>query len=636
MKTQKTITKYIEVIIAIGIILYSGIIAAVVSQRLNSGLREFFIEDTKDRAQTFTSEFDLYLSNIKSYVENAKRTYEFDYHNFEVTKDVADEICKSAIIDLGADGIAIYNSKGQLFSSPDYGTFDETDIINDALNGIYTENIIKNEQGIYAIVADTLHDGEKNIGAVIIKKRVSTQDVIEKIKIATGAEVTIFNGYTRQLTTIQGMAGTKLANPEIIDTVKKTQKPVSIINRIGDKKSISCYFPLFDKNGKMISILYLGRPLTVAEVVSRKIFIPLIILILVCTAIILFGIIFLLTHRIVHPMQRLNKAVENLSSGDADLTYRLPEKGNDEFTQLTRGVNIFLDLLQKTIIKVKEIAEQVLTGSSQISDSSQSISSGASEQAASTEEMSATMEQIASNISQTADNAQKTGSIAQSTCTESRAGGEAVTSAVNAVKEIASKIEVIQEIADQTNLLALNAAIEAARAGEAGKGFAVVANEVRKLAERTKTAAIDIINLSGQTLISADNAGNKINQVVPDIEHTTELIEEISVACREQTQGAEQVSTAIQQLDTVVQQNASAAEQLAAMSEELSATAKELVSVVGIFKVYEDEKPSVNIKAEHQTAETVFEKQINEYEQTSEENSEQSTVDFSDNEFEEF
>lgn len=632
MNKQRSITKYIEVIIAVGIMAYSAVIAGVVSQRLNSGLREFFIEDTKERANTFSAEFDLYLANVKSYVESAKRTYEYDYANFDVTKDVVDEICKTSIIDLGADGIAIFNSKGQLFNSPGYGNFDEKDIINKALNGTYTENIIKTEQGLYAIVADTLRDGDKIIGAVIAKKRVSTQSVIEKIKVATGAEVTIFDGYTRQLTTIEGMAGTKLANPEIIDNVNKTQKPVSIINKIGDKKSISCYFPLFDKNGKIISTLYLGRPLTVAEVVSRKIFIPLIIIIIICTAIILGGFIFLLTHRIVHPMQRLNKAVDNLSSGDADLTYRLPEKGNDEFTQLTRGVNTFLDLLQKTIIKVKEIADQVLKGSSQISDSSQSISSGASEQAASTEEMSATMEQIASNISQTADNAQKTGSIAQSTCTESRAGGEAVTSAVDAVKEIASKIEVIQEIADQTNLLALNAAIEAARAGDAGKGFAVVANEVRKLAERTKTAAIDIINLSGQTLISADNAGNKINQVVPDIEHTTELIEEISVACREQTQGAEQVTTAIQQLDTVVQQNAAAAEQLAAMSEELSATAKELVSVVDIFKVYEGE--SVKVKTVSNNFETVSSDE--DYSEDTPENLASSNEDFSDGDFEEF
>ncbi|MBQ0161743.1 MAG: methyl-accepting chemotaxis protein [Treponema sp.] len=635
MKKQSSVAKYIEIIIVLGIMVYSGVMIGVVSQRLNQGLREYFIEDTKERAKTFNSEFESYLYCVRSFVDNAKRTYEYDYEHFDISKDVVNNICKSAIIDLGADGVAIYNSKGQLFSSAEYGNFSkEQDLIKKALSGTRVENITKNDQGIYAFVAETLRNGDKIIGAVAIKKRVSTQDVIEKLKLATGAEVTIFDGYTRMLTTIDGMAGTNLANPEIIDEVERNGKPVSIINKIGNKKSISCYFPLFDKQNNYVTTLYLGKPLTVAEVVSRKIFIPLSIIALFCTAIVLAGFIFLITHRIVHPLQRLNKAVDNLSSGDADLTYRLPEKGNDEFTQLTRGVNAFIEILQKTIIKVKEIAEQVLKGSSQISDSSQSISSGASEQAASTEEMSATMVEIASNISQTADNAQKTGSIAESTCTESRAGGEAVTGAVEAVKEIASKIEVIQEIADQTNLLALNAAIEAARAGDAGKGFAVVANEVRKLAERTKTAAIDIINLSGQTLISADNAGTKINQVVPDIEHTTELIEEISVACREQTQGAEQVSSAIQQLDTVVQQNASAAEELAAMSEELSATAKELVSVVGIFKVFDNEVVS------SKQMETMNKPSDNSefYEDTTpdEERSAESAADFLDGEFEEF
>ena len=295
--------------------------------------------------------------------------------------------------------------------------------------------------------------------------------------------------------------------------------------------------------------------------------------------------IILIKRSITRPLALINAAVTNLSSGDADLTQRLPENGNNEFTQVTRGVNKFIALLESTIIRVQEIADEVLRGSSQISSSSQAISAGASEQAASTEEMSATMEEIASNISQTADNAEETRTIAVTTCAEGRDGSEAVSSAVEAVKMITSKINVIQDITSQTNLLALNAAIEAARAGEAGKGFAVVANEVRKLAERTKEAASDIIDLSAQTLVAADNAGTKIQNVVPEIEKTSNLIEEISVACRELTLGASQISSAIQQLDTVVQQNASSSEELAAMAEELSASANELVSVAGIFKV---------------------------------------------------
>ena len=155
---------------------------------------------------------------------------------------------------------------------------------------------------------------------------------------------------------------------------------------------------------------------------------------------------------------------------------------------------------------------------------------------------------------------------------------------VEAVKEIAEKIGVIGAIAKQTNILALNAAIEAARAGEAGKGFAVVASEVRKLAERSQISAGEIVDLSERTLDAAENAGEKIANMIPEIRQTTALIDEISIACKEQNNGAQQVSQAIIQLDAVVQQNASSAEELAAMSEELSASARELTKIISIFK----------------------------------------------------
>ena len=597
MKKNQSVARFIEVIIVVGLFGYTTILNSIVSNRLNNGLRTYIGNEVKEQADSFTNEIYRDLDELKTLTASAKSLYEFTYENSEVTKDVANNICLSIKQNESVDSIAIFNSRGELFSSSAYGSFDEHDIINVALNGSHFEDLVKEGSSVFAIVAEPLKDGNRIVGAVVAKTDVTSQSIVDRMKASTGSEATIFDKDVRHVTTIAGMQGTKLANPEIIDRITKEKQLVSVINKIGDKNSISAYFPLLNKNGQVVATLFLGKPLTVAELVSKEIFVPLIGISVVLM--IFIGIFFVITisRKISKPLTLINKAVDNLSSGEADLTYRLPEESNDEFSKLTHGVNKFIELLQETIIKVKEIAEQVLKGSSQISDSSQAISSGASEQAASTEEMSATMEEIASNISQTADNAEKTRSIAVTTCTESRAGGEAVTSAVDAVKEISSKIEVIQDIANQTNLLALNAAIEAARAGEAGKGFAVVANEVRKLAERTKVAATDIIDLSGQTLIAADSAGEKIQTVIPDVEKTTELIEEISVACREQNMGASQISTAIQQLDTVVQQNASASEELAAMSEELSATARQLVSVVDIFKVSESEvrKESVSV-----------------------------------------
>jgi methyl-accepting chemotaxis protein len=192
---------------------------------------------------------------------------------------------------------------------------------------------------------------------------------------------------------------------------------------------------------------------------------------------------------------------------------------------------------------------------------------------------------MASNIKQNADNAAQTEKIARQSAKDAEASGEAVGRAVGAMRTIAEKISIVQEIARQTDLLALNAAVEAARAGEHGKGFAVVASEVRKLAERSQAAAAEISSLSGETVKVATDAGEMLNRLVPDIRKTAELISEISAACREQDIGAAQINEAIQQLDKVTQTNAGASEEMSATSEELAAQAEELQTSIAFFKV---------------------------------------------------
>jgi methyl-accepting chemotaxis protein len=255
----------------------------------------------------------------------------------------------------------------------------------------------------------------------------------------------------------------------------------------------------------------------------------------------------------------------------------------DEIGELAIAFRDMLDKLNEVIEGIQSAANSVASGSEQISSAAQQTSQGSTEQASSAEEVSAAVEEMNATIRQNADNSMTTEKIASQAAQDSEAGGKAVSHTVEAMKNIAAKTGIIEEIARQTNLLALNAAIEAARAGEAGRGFAVVASEVRKLAERSQVAASEIGELSGQSVTIAEMAGVLLQKIVPDITKTEELVQEITASSREQNQGTEQIAKAVGQLDTVIQQNASAAEEMALMAEELASQATSLTETVAFF-----------------------------------------------------
>jgi len=247
--------------------------------------------------------------------------------------------------------------------------------------------------------------------------------------------------------------------------------------------------------------------------------------------------------------------------------------------------------LKDIVENITGSVESVSQGSEQISLSAQQLSQGASEQAAGAEEVSSSMEQMSSNIQQNSDNAMETEKIAIKVVDDAKISGDSVSQTVRAMKQIAEKISIIEEIARQTNLLALNAAIEAARAGDHGKGFAVVAAEVRKLAERSGVAAGEIGDLSNSSVQIAETAGDLLTRLVPDIQKTAELVQEISVASNEQRVGAEQINSAILQLDKVIQQNSASSEELASTSEELSAQALTLLEMIQFFNIGKVQNP---------------------------------------------
>jgi methyl-accepting chemotaxis protein len=276
---------------------------------------------------------------------------------------------------------------------------------------------------------------------------------------------------------------------------------------------------------------------------------------------------------------------KNIAEGDLTHTYAAKSAVEGVFGDMLKMV----EKLKEVVADVKSSADNVASGSQQLASGAEELSQGTTEQAASAEEASSSVEEMNATIKQNADNAMQTEKIAQKSANDAIESGKAVSDAVIAMKQIAEKISIIEEIARQTNLLALNAAIEAARAGEHGKGFAVVAAEVRKLAERSQVAAAEIGQLSGTSVEVAERAGSMLAELVPDIQKTSELVQEISAASKEQAGGADQINSAIQQLNQVVQQNAGGAEEMSSTAEELAAQANQLAEVMAFFQVAGEE-----------------------------------------------
>lgn len=395
-----------------------------------------------------------------------------------------------------------------------------------------------------------------------------------KVQVSGLSNSNTINGYL----TAYGIAFTHLVNKnielglnskqgllgEMREVVHKTEGNlkninIMIINVINNKKSSEFMFSLVEV-AVVIVFLILG-----ALVISRN---------------------------ILRPIKVIQNAMDGFGSGD--LTYRLPDLGNDEIGETGKSLNTFMDKISEVLIEVNGGATQLSTASQQVSETAQALSSTSSEQAASVEETSAALEQMGASIQQNAENAKTTDNLATSTSMQANEGGGAVKETVEAMSTIASKITVIEDIAYKTNLLALNAAIEAARAGEHGKGFAVVADEVRKLAERSQNSAQEISALATNSVKVAEQAGNLINEMVPNIQQTADLVQEISAASDEQSAGVEQLNSAVNQLDKAAQHGASSSEELAATSEEMTSQVEELRNTIGFFKLESESNDNVN------------------------------------------
>jgi len=400
---------------------------------------------------------------------------------------------------------------------------------------------------------------------------------------------------------IMGGAGGHLAGENIYDLAGVSQFTLDGIS--GDKDYIIESYDDFLKEefliyGSHFSIkgtdytmtLQANIPTSVIYRESREVVFVVILLGIAALAAIVI-VIFLFARQLSRQLKMSIDFAVELSRGNLSASIDIDQK--DEVGQLASALKSMASQLERIVKDIQTASLNVDQGSQQISTTAQEMSQGASEQASSTEEVSASIEQMTSNIEQNSENAAKTEKIALKAAQDAIRGGAAVDETVSAMKLIVEKINIIDDIARNTNLLALNAAIEAARVGEAGKGFAVVASEVRKLAERSQTAATEITEMSRSSMLVAENAGKLLAQIIPDIQNTAELVQGISASSAEQSSGAQQINSAIIQLDKVVQMNASSSEELASMSEEMSSQSDQLISSIGFFSI--DQKTSRKI-----------------------------------------
>ena len=600
MKRRGSVAVRVIGLLIAGMIIYSLVLFSVINKQLTEGFLNYIENTLVYQSEGVQNYIDEVSADLKRSTASLKETFYEGYPENGFEPRFVNDVCHQVIKYHDAEGAIIVDKNGNKVTTTSLGSVDFSRFIKRAIAGENVSSIFIDGKHLYAVVAEPLIVNGTQVGAAVTKQRISDDNFVAKIASLYDVKAEYYSGYTRVYSTYTLMTGSKIENKFIIDRVLKGETVSAIINVKGEEY-VSYYFPIRDAEGNVLTAFHIGKPMSDVVTIAKGIFIPLTIIAAAITIILVGLIILLIYQSILKRLMFVGKSIKTLSSGDADLTLRIPTKGNNEFSELGTDVNAFMEILQTLVKKLNEAqvsleqigeelgvnSQETASATSQIMANISSVRMQAETQSVAVSETTTVLEQSGESVNELVAliNNQVAGITQASAAIEQMIGN--ISAVSNSIKIMAQSFKVldsnvndgnqklenvgnkvlqmatqskmlleannmIAQVASQTNLLAMNAAIEAAHAGEAGRGFSVVADEIRKLAETSSAQSKNIntelkeITASIQNIVSLSNeARNSYDSIVTQLNSTDSIMEQINNAMAEQSAASTQILEAL-------------------------------------------------------------------------------------------
>ena len=600
MKRRGSVAVRVIGLLIAGMIIYSLILFTVINKQLTEGFLNYIENTLVYQSEGVQNYIDEISADLKRSTASLKESFYEGYPANGFEPRFVNDVCHQVMKYHDAEGAIIVDKYGTKITTTSLGSVDFTRFIKRAVAGENVSSIFLDGKHLYAVVAEPLIVNGSQVGAAVTKQRISDDKFVAKIASLYDVKAEYYSGYTRVYSTYSLMTGSKIENKFIIDRVLKGE-PVSAIINVKGEEYVSYYFPIRDAEGNVLTAFHIGKPMSDVVTIARGIFIPLTILAAVITIVLVGLIILLIYQSILKRLMFVGKSIKTLSSGDADLTLRIPAKGNNEFSELGADVNAFMEILQTLVKRLNEAqvsleqigeelgvnSQETASATSQILANISSVRMQAETQSVAVSETTTVLEQSGESVNelvslinnQVAGITQASAAITQmigNICAVSNSikimaqsfkvldsnvndGNQKLENVGNKVLQMAAQSKMLLEannmiaqVASQTNLLAMNAAIEAAHAGEAGRGFSVVADEIRKLAETSSAQSKNIntelkeISVSIQDIVNlSTEARSSYDSIVTQLNSTDSIMEQINNAMSEQSAASTQILEAL-------------------------------------------------------------------------------------------